>query len=264
MIKNLFFGILFIIFISSCASNKDLVYFKDVNRLAVTAESAEAYKPVTIQPLDILSINISSANADASAVYNRGVVSNNPTTTASGVSDQVGAANGYLVDQNGQIQLPMLGNVKAAGLSVPEFKQALTALLAKYLKEPYVTVNIINFKITVLGDVGRPGILRVQNERISFTDAISLAGDLTPTAVRNNVLIIREQNGRRQYIPIDLTSKDVFNSPYYYLKNNDIIYVTPGKYKSTLATDNFNRNFGIFSSIFSIAITVTYLLINNR
>lgn len=263
MIKNLFFGTLFIMFISSCASNKDLVYFKDVNRSAITAENAEAYTPVTIQPLDVLSINISSANADASAVYNRGVVSNNPTTV-SGTTEQVGAANGYLVDQNGQIQLPILGNVKAAGLSVPEFKQTLTALLAKYLKEPYVTVNIINFKVTVLGDVGRPGILRIQNERISFTDAISLAGDLTPTAIRNNILIIREQNGRRQYIPIDLTSKNVFNSPYYYLKNNDIIYVTPGKYKSTLAVDNFNRNFGIFSSIFSIAITVTYLLINNR
>lgn len=260
MIKNLFFGTIFTLFISSCASNKDLVYFKDVDRSAVTVESAEAYKPVTIQPLDILSINISSSNADASAVYNRGVVSSNPTTV-SGSTDQVGAANGYLVDQSGQIQIPNLGNVKAAGLSVPEFKQALTAQLAKYLKEPYVTVNILNFKVTVLGDVGRPGILHIQNERISFTDAISLAGDLTPTAIRNNVLIIREQNGKRQYIPIDLTSKTLFNSPYYYLKNNDIIYVTPGKYKSTLVVDNFNRNFGIISSIVSIAITVTYLLI---
>jgi polysaccharide export outer membrane protein len=261
MIKNLFFGMFFVFIISSCASNKDLVYFKDVNRSVITAENAEAYTPVAIQPLDVLSINISSANADASAVYNRGVVSNNPTT-ASGTTDQVGVANGYLVDQNGQIQLPILGNVKAAGLSVPEFKQALTALLTKYLKEPYVTVSIINFKITVLGDVGRPGILHIQNERISFTDAISLSGDLTPTAIRNNVLLIREQNGKRQYIPIDLTSKNIFNSPYYYLKNNDIIYVTPGKYKSNLAVDNFNRSFGIFSAVVSIAITVTYLLIN--
>ena len=260
MIKNLFFGILLILFVSSCASNKDLVYFKDVDRSVVTVESAEAYKPVTIQPLDVLSINISSANADASAVYNRGVVSSNPTTVSGG-TDQVGAANGYLVDQNGNIQLPILGNVKAAGLSVPEFKQALTATLGKYLKEPYVTTSILNFKITVLGDVGRPGIIRVQNERISFTDAISLAGDLTNTAVRNNVLIIREQNGKRQFIPLDLTSKNVFNSPYYYLKNNDIIYVTPGKYKSTLAVDNFNRNFGIISAFVSIAITITYLLI---
>lgn len=261
MIKNLFFGILIIFFISSCASNKDLVYFKDVNRSVVTVESAEAYNPVTIQPLDVLSINISSANADASAVYNRGVVSNNPVTTASGMTDQVGTAFGYLVDQSGQIQVPNLGSVKAAGLTIPEFKQVLTTLLAKYLKEPYVTVSISNFKITVLGDVGRPGILRVQNEKISFTDAISLAGDLTPSAIRNNILIIREQNGKRQYIPIDLTSKNVFNSPYYYLRNNDIIYVTPGKYKSTLALDNFNRNFGIISAFLSIAITVTYLLI---
>ncbi|MEX8548568.1 MAG: polysaccharide biosynthesis/export family protein [Mucilaginibacter sp.] len=259
MIKNLFFGVLFVFFISSCASNKDLVYFKDVNRSVVSVESATVFTPVTIQPLDVLSINISSANADASAVYNRGVVSNNPTT-ASGTTDQVGTAFGYAVDQSGNIQLPIIGNVKAAGLTVTEFKQALTSLMAKYLKEPYVTVSIINFKVTVLGDVGRPGILRIQNERISFTDAISLAGDLTPTAVRNNILIIRELNGKRQFIPIDLTSKDVFNSPYFYLKNNDIIYVTPGKYKSNLAVDNFSRNFGIVSSIVSIAITIYFLI----
>ncbi len=261
MIKNLSFGILFVFFISSCASNKDLVYFKDVNRSVVTVESAEAFNPITIQPLDVLSINISSASAEASAVFNHGVVSTNPNTNPTSATDQVGTANGYLVDKSGQIQLPTLGNVKAAGLTVPEFKQELTKTLSKYLKDPYITVNIINFKVTVLGDVGRPGILRVQNERISFTDAISLSGDLTPTAVRNNVLIIREQNGKRQYIPMDLTSKNIFNSPYYYLRNNDIIYVTPGKYKSNLAVDNFNRTFGIISAIVSIAITVTYLLI---
>lgn len=256
MIKNLFYGIFLSFIISSCATNKDIMYFKDVNRSVVSVENAEAYTPVTIQPLDILSINISSANADASAVYNRGVVSANPTTTLSGATDQVGVANGYLVDKNGQIQLPNLGNVKAAGMSVPEFKQSLVNQLSKYLKEPYVTVNILNFKITVLGDVGRPGILRVQNERISFTDAISLSGDLTPTAERKNILLIREQNGRRQYIPIDLTSKDIFNSPYYYLKNNDIIYVTPGKYKSTLAADNAIRTFSIISGIISLLLVI--------
>lgn len=260
MIKHLFYGVLLILLVSSCASNKSLTYFQDVNRNIVTVENSEPYTPITIQPLDILSINISSANADASAVYNRGVVSNNPVLTLSGTTDQTGAAGGYLVDKNGHIQLPNLGNVTAAGLTVPEFKQALTSMLSKYLKEPYVIVNIINFKITVLGDVGRPGILKIQNERISFTDAISLAGDLTNTAIRNNILLIREQNGKRQFIPIDLTKKEIFNSPYYYLKSNDIIYVTPGKYKSTLELDNFTRSFGIAASLISIGITI-YLLI---
>lgn len=259
MIKNLFYAILLMLFVSSCSTTKDLAYFQDVNRNTVTVENAETYTPITIQPLDVLAINISSLNPEASAVYNHGVVSNNATTVTGSV-DQVGAVNGYLVDKNGEIQLPVLGNVKAAGMSVPEFKKMLTTILLKTLKEPYVTVNIINFKITVLGDVGRPGILRVQNERISLTDAISLSGDLTITAVRNSVLIIREQNGKREFIPIDLTSKSLFNSPYFYLKNNDIIYVSPGKYKSNLATENFNRNFGIVASIISLVVTIVFLI----
>ncbi len=258
-IKKLLYGIVLTILISSCSTNKNLMYFQDVNRTAVTVENAEAFHPVTIQPLDVLSINISSLNPDASAVYNHGVVGANPTTVT-GSTDQVGVANGYLVDNNGEIQLPILGNVKAAGLSVPEFKQALTNILIKYLKEPYVTVNIINFKVTVLGDVGRPTVLRVQNERLTFTDAITLAGDLTQTAERNNILIVREQNGKRQYIPVDLTTKNIFNSPYYYLKNNDIIYVTPGKYKSTLATDNLSRNLGLLGSVISIVLLAVTLI----
>ena len=259
MIKNLFYSTLLIILVSSCNTSKNLAYFQDVNRSVATAEDAEPYVPIKIQPLDVLAINISSLNPDASAVYNHGVVAANPTTVT-GSTDQVGVANGYLVDRNGQIQFPILGNVKAAGLTIPEFKQELTNILLKTLKEPYVTVSIINFKVTVLGDVGRPTILRVQNERITFTDAISLAGDLTQTAERNNILIIREQNGKRQYIPVDLTKKSIFNSPYYYLQNNDIIYVTPGKYKSTLATDNFNRNFGIVASVISLVITIVLLI----
>ena len=121
MIKFFFYGLLLISLISSCATNKDLVYFQDVNRTTVTVENAETYTPITIQPLDVLAINISSLNPDASAVYNHGVVGNN-ITTVTGSTDQVGEANGYLVDKNGEIQLPVLGNVKAAGLSVPEFR----------------------------------------------------------------------------------------------------------------------------------------------
>ncbi|MVN22249.1 polysaccharide biosynthesis/export family protein [Mucilaginibacter arboris] len=253
MIKNLFYGLLLIFLVSSCATNKNLTYFKDVNRSSITTETAEPFIPVTIQPQDILAINISSLNPDASAVYNHGVVSTN-ATTVTGASDATAVANGYLVDKAGNIQLPILGNIKAAGYTVPEFKQALTTLLSKYLKEPYVTVTISNFKVTVMGDVGSPRVLRVQNDRLNLTDAITLAGDLSITAVRSDILLIREQNGKRSYIPINLNSKDIFNSPYYYLKNNDIIYVTPGKYKSTLAADNFSRNLGLIGGIVSLII----------
>jgi polysaccharide export outer membrane protein len=256
MIKKLFYGVLLIFLVSSCATNKNLTYFKDVNRSSITTENAEPFVPVTIQAQDILAINISSLNPDASAVYNHGVVSTN-ATTVTGASDATTVANGYLVDKAGNIQMPILGNIKAAGYTVPEFKQALTTLLSKYLKEPYVTATISNFKVTVMGDVGSPRVLRVQNDRLNLTDAITLAGDLSITAVRSDILLIREQNGKRS---INLNSKDIFNSPYYYLKNNDIIYVTPGKYKSTLAAENFNRNFGVVTSIISLALTIIFFV----
>lgn len=258
MIRKVFYSISLIVLISSCKTNKNLTYFKDVSRSNITVENAEQFVPVTIQPSDILDINISSSNLDASAVYNRGAVSNNATTMVTGGSDATAPASGYLVDNAGNIQVRNLGNVKAAGLTVPEFKQALTNILLKYLKEPYITVSISNFKVTVMGDVGSPRVLRVQNDRLNLTDAITLAGDLSITAVRSNILLIREQNGKRSYIPINLNSKDIFNSPYYYLKNNDIIYVEPGKYKSNLATDNFNRNIGIVASVISLLVTVIF------
>lgn len=261
MNKAFIFSILFSFLLASCATNKNLTYFKDVSKSSISTENAEPFIPVTIQPLDILAVNINSLNSDASAVYNHGSVSNS-VTTVTGAADAVAPSNGYLVDNAGNIQLPVLGNVKAAGLTIPEFKQALTTILLKYLKEPYVTASISNFKVTVMGDVGSPRVLRVQNDRLNLTDALTLSGDLNPTAVRSNILLIREQNGKRSYIPFNLNSKNIFNSPYYYLKNNDIIYVEPGKYKSTLALDNFTRSFGIVASLISIGITITYLLIN--
>ena len=260
MIKFFFYAIILSLLVSSCATNKDLAYFKDVSRSSVTVENAEAFVPLTIQPLDILDININSLNPDASAVYNHGTVSSN-AVTVTGASNATGLSTGYLVDKEGNIQFPILGNIKAAGLTIPEFKQQLTTILLKTLKEPYVTASISNFKVTVMGDVGSPRVIRVQNERLNLTDAITLAGDLNLTAVRSDILLIREQNGKRSYIPVNLNSKDIFNSPYYYLKNNDIIYVSPGKYKSTLATDNFNRNFGIVSSILSLVITLTFIFV---
>lgn len=255
MIKIFFYCIILSVLVSSCATNKDLAYFKDVNRNAITTENAQPYIPVTIQPLDIIALNISSLNPDASAVYNHGVVSNS-ATTVTGASEATAPSTGYLVDNAGFIQLPILGNIKVAGQTIPEFKKSLTELLTKYLKEPYVTASISNFKVTVMGDVGSPRVLRVQNERISLTDAITLAGDLNITAERSTILLIRELNGKREFIPINLNSKDIFNSPYYYLKSNDIIYVSPGPYKSNLAKENLSRNLGILSAIFSFVVAI--------
>src|SRR5690606_10100188 len=132
---------------------------------------------------------------------------------------------GYLVDQNGEIQIPLIGSMKVEGLTTAKIREVLQESLLTYLNEPVVNIRILNFKISVMGDVLRPGVFTVQNERITIPEALSLAGDLHITAIRTNVILIRELEGERKFIPIDLTSKEFFDSPFFYLKNNDVIYV---------------------------------------
>ncbi len=142
------------------------------------------------------------------------------------------AVVGFLVDNNGNINLPIVGQMKVAGITTTNLAEQLQYSKAlSIFEKPIVNVRIMNFKISVLGDVMKPDVFNIQNERITITEALSLAGDLNITAVRNNILLIREINGKREFIPIDLNSKRLFDSPYYYLKNHDVIYVTPNKAK---------------------------------
>ena len=211
----------------SCSSYKDVPYFQDVNRSGVAKEPIDNYTPLTIQPEDILSINVNSLSPEASAVFNYSVYNPN----GSDYYNHGNPALGYLVNQQGEIDFPLLGTIKVSGLTTDQLKKNIHQKLKGYLKEPSVNIRLLNFRISIIGDVQRPGIFDVANERISVTEALSLAGDLNITAKRKNILLIREQNGIREYIPIDLTSKRLFKSPYYYLKTNDVLYVEPDKTK---------------------------------
>jgi polysaccharide export outer membrane protein len=213
----LFVALLFAL--SSCRSYQEIPYFQEVNRNAVSQEEINNYSSLTIQPEDIIGINVISLNPDASAAFNYNA-QNNPSI-------------GYVVNQKGEIKLPLVGMMKVSGLTTDELRTQLQRTLLTYLKEPVVNVRVLNFKISVLGDVLRPDVYSVPSERITLPEALSLAGDLNITGKRE-VLLIRERNGKREYVPLDLKSKNIFNSPYYYLKNNDMIYVTP--HKSKLAT----------------------------
>jgi polysaccharide export outer membrane protein len=225
----------------SCNSYKRTAYFQDVNRNAVTNETVTNYKAFTIQPEDLLGINITSRNPEASAVFN---FASNP------INVEAENFGGYLVDQEGEVQLPIIGSIKAHGLTTAQLKEQIRIKLIPYLKEPVVMIKLINFKISVMGDVAKPGLFKVQSERLTIPEAISLAGDLNMTAIRK-ILIIREKDGERQYVTVDLTKKSLFNSPYYYLKTNDVIYVEAGKTKDPVLNQTYQK-IGLFLSVASV------------
>lgn len=209
----------------SCTNTKKAVYFSDQKNGSF---EAPAIPKLVIQNNDLLSISVSSLNPEASAIFNQpnnAAANSNTTTTV--------AATGYLVDGEGNIQFPFLGAVKAAGLSKDELKDKLIKSLVdkKLLVDPIITVRFLNFKVTVLGEVAHPTVVTVPSERISLLEALGLAGDLTIYAQRDNVLVIRDEDGKKVTHRLNLNSTELFNSPYYYLKTNDVVYVEPNKSK---------------------------------
>src|SRR5690606_4162968 len=165
-----------------------------------------------------------------------------------------------LVNEAGDVSLPLIGKVKVAGLTTTVVEDQIQEKLTAYLTQPAVNVRVLNFKVAVLGDVSKPDVYQVPSERITITEALSMAGDLNITARRHDLLLIRETNGKREYVPLDLTSSDLFHSPYYYLKNNDVIYVQPDRTKYA-TVDRSYRTFSLLLSGLSIvAIVLTNLL----
>jgi len=214
---------------ASCVNTKKAVYFNNIGDATLTPAVSDL-EPV-IKPNDILSITVSSLNPEASDVFN---APNIPTSVVYSTSSTTTTqANGYLVDLEGSIQFPILGTIKVAGLTKGELKQRLTKTLLdkKLLVDPIVDIRYLNFRVSVMGEVSRPSVVTVPSEKISLLEALALAGDLTIYARRDNVMVIREENGKRIIKRIDLTSASLFTSPYYYLKSNDIVYAEPNKSK---------------------------------
>ena len=247
--KRLLYLLTTVVFFSSCGVRyKSVPYFQDLTDSGVVSENIDNYKALTIQKDDILGITVSSLNIEASAIFNMG---NTSSAQGGGSGDPTLTANGFRVDRNGAIQLPLIGSIEVAGLTTVAARTLIESKLITYLKEPVVSLRLINFKVSVLGDVANPGVYPVQNERVSAAEALSMAGDLTITAVRNNVLLVRENAGKREYIRLDLQKKDFFNSPYYYLQNNDVLYVQPSNAKYA-SVDSSYRNVSIILSTISI------------
>lgn len=236
---------------SSCSSYKKVPYFQDLDRSKIVNEDINNMSMLTIQPLDQLSISVTSLNQDAANVFTNNIQnSSNAITSESPVY-------GYVVDSKGEVSLPLIGVVKVTGLTTEELSQRLQQQLTTYLSKPNVSVRIVNFKVAVLGDVMRPNIYRSTSERLTITEALSLAGDLNITAKRDDITLVREIDGKRTYIPIDLTSKKLFESPYFYMKNNDLLFVQPGKLKLATVDTGYRNASLIISALSLIAIAVS-------
>lgn len=241
----------------SCNSSKKVIYLQDAPSSPISDVRITEYaftEPV-IQPDDILSILIQTIDPQANTIINQ-VSSPIPSIGASSanvIGTQV--TSGFIVDKEGFVEMPMIGKVKLGGLSTFNARDLIREKASEYIKNPTVLVRYANYKITVLGEVVKPGTFVMPNEKVSILDVIGLAGDLTIYGNRRNVLLIREVNGVKEFARFDLKSTEIFKSPYYYLKQNDVIYVEPTNPK--VATTNVAR-IQLYSLIAS---TLSFLII---
>lgn len=256
------------LFLPSCVNTKKIVYFNNIQD--TTLQNPDVSIEPVIQKNDVLNITVTSLNPEASIVFNMPNQANAVNTVATGTTASISGGGppqllGYLVSNDGTIKFPVLGEVKAAGLTKKQLEQEIATDLTdkKLLVDPIVNVRFLNFRVTVLGEVARPTTLSVTNEKISILEALGLAGDLTIYGKRDNVLLIREDGNKKLIKRINLNSEQILSSPYYYLKTNDIVYVEPNKAKigSTSRTQQLLPI--VLSGLSFIAIIVTYSLKHN-
>ena len=225
MIRN--WGLLLIVFIlSSCLSQKDLVYVRniDINEKYI-AKDLNKSKDLIIGTGDQLSITVDGVDRESIRPFNI----QQDLSPYIIQSDQNSSIRSYLVDSNGDITFPVIGKVHVSGLTKAQITGLIDEKLKPYLKNPTITVRLENFQVSVLGEVARPGKYSTQNDRITIFEALSMAGDITIYGKKRNVLVTRELNGKIEFARLDLTSPEIFNSDYYFLKQNDVIYVEPSR-----------------------------------
>lgn len=250
---------LILFFLGGCASQKNITYIQDVKR--DYRQTIVQNYDVRIKSDDLISIMVNSKYPELVQMFNLPLVSYQFTGT--GYSGGAQGMLGYLVDKKGNINFPQLGEIKVLGLTRFELSELISRELKDkgLVNDAVVTVQFLNFKVSVMGEVVRPGTFDVDSDRITLLDALSKAGDLTIYGRRDNVKVIREENGERTVAIVDLRSKNLMNSAYYYLKQNDIVYVEPNKARAGQREINQNRSVSTFASVMSVLISLTSLLV---
>lgn len=244
---------------SSCVRYPELVSFAPIND-SIPPEVIENFVDLRIAPQDLLSIKVSSYPPEAAEPFNLDPVGRNMNLGNLQNTQNLGLFSGYLVDNEGYIDFPTIGPIKVAGLTTREIKNKVAEAIKPYLKESVVNVRILNFKVTISGEVNRPGTVTVANQRVTILEAIGLAGDFTNYANRANVLVTREEGGIRKYARLNLQSPEVFQSPYFYLQQNDYVYVEPIKARVATVADPFSRALSFGSAALSLVTIIVTLV----
>ena len=257
--KHLGIFILGALLLASCATNKRAAYIQQVQTDIPTA--IEQDYQIRIKPLDRLTVTINSKDPELAAPFNAASSYN----SLNGLSSYSSSSNGNLqiltVDKEGKIQLPIIGEIDCDGLTRNELAKKIGNTIREngMVHDPIVIIQFADVKFSVLGEVARPGQFSITKDRISLFDALAMAGDLTIYGQRENVALIREENGMRTVHYFDLKNPDILTSPYFYLQQDDVVYVTPNKYKAQAGEINQNRSFYI--SLVSVAVSVATLLV---
>jgi polysaccharide export outer membrane protein len=257
-LTTLLFSIGFVLALTSCVNTKKATYFNDIADTAMIA-ATNIPEPI-INPNDLLSISVSSLDPQSTLMFN---APNTPVATAAGGNSALQQAVGYLVNRDGMIKFPILGEIKAQGLTKKELETNITRQLLdkKLLFDPIVNVRFLNYRVTVLGEVAHPGVINVPSEQISILEALGQAGDLTINGKRENVAIIRQHNdGTRTVNRLNLNSSNVLRSPYFFLQSNDVVYVEPDKAKTAAASRGQQLLPSILSGVSILVVVITELI----
>lgn len=248
--RFLLISLLALAMMTSCASRKKIIYFQD--EPLSEALFAKGPEQLIYKPDDILTINVAALDPETVTVFNLSVVTN---TSSSGFGAQANIQRQpYLIDYNGNIDFPVLGTIKIAGLTRTEATKMLTERIREYATDPIINIRLVNFTVTIIGEVSSPGTFTIQDEKITLLEALGLAKDLTIFGKRKNVMLIREVDGVKKFAKIDLTSINTVGSPLYYLQQNDVIYVEPNK--ARIRSSTYNQNNGVLISAIGTLTTI--------
>ncbi len=258
---HMLLGAVLIGMVSSCSSSKTVLpHFTDISTVAEGSFPSGSYSP-EIKPDDELLITVTSLSQEATAIYNLPL--SNPALQTEMFKASTPYQQTYMVDSNGDINFPVLGEIHVAGKTVDGLRKELTDMISRDVEDPHVNVALVNFRVVVAGEVKTPRSIAVDRNRYSILDALSDAGDLTEYGERSNVLLVREENGERKFIHLDLNSSETLTSPYFFLKQNDYIYVEPNKVRQANSKYNQNNSFKltVISTVVSAASVIASLVI---
>lgn len=252
--------LLMIVTAVSCTTPKQFVYLNDIENMRDSMlGQAKPFKETIIRPDDQISINVTAYNPEDVQMFNslfQGPSGQSSSTTGA----QSNAMSGYIVDKNGMITLPYVGEFLAAGLTLREMEIFLGKQLERFVKQPVVKVRFLNHYINVLGNVGMPGQVSMNNEQMTIFDVLARAGDLQTTAIRENILVVREENGIRKSGRVNLLSKSVYDNPFFHLQHRDLIYVEPVQASYITRSERFSKVMGPFTAITGIFALVLSLI----